>query len=397
MTQIDALILPDSKTNRAPHEVRSPRIECDSRGVWHIRGFAEAKSILNGETTQAGFNAELANKMPGNMIKPVLFQDGKPHLEQRRQTARFFTPTTVQDRYRPIMERYADKILADFRQAGRADLNQLAARMATSVVAEVVGLTASPLNALTARLDRLLHSNLNIGLRPNELLRYINVQWQLFMFYWKDVRPAIRERKTHMREDLISHLVSKTYKDAEIVTECLTYGAAGMVTTQEFICVAAWQLLERPELRQEFISGTTESRTRLLYEILRLEPVVGHLFRRAASDLVVETGDTQVTIPAGALIDLHIYAINADAEIVGEAPLQLQPDREIPRGVSGAVMGFGFGPHRCVGEHIAITESEIFLSRLLALDNLQIEKPPRLGANDTVKGYELRDFWIRLG
>ena len=52
--------------------------------------------------------------------KPVLFQEGEAHLEQRRQTARFFTPATVQQRYIPLMERDADEILNGLRKAGKA-------------------------------------------------------------------------------------------------------------------------------------------------------------------------------------------------------------------------------------------------------------------------------------
>ena len=180
------------------------------------------------------------------------------------------------------------------------------------------------------------------------------------------------------------------------MAECITYGTAGMVTTQEFIVVAAWHFLEHPELRQRYLSAKQEERYRILYEILRIEPVVGHLYRRADSDLEVSVGDQAQTIPAGALIDLDVYAINVDARVAGEAPLSLDPDREIPRGVSDAVLGFGAGPHRCAGEFIAIAESDIFLQKLLALEGLELVENPQIRKNETIKGYELRHFIIRL-
>lgn len=58
-------------------------------------------------------------------------------------------------------------------------------------------------------------------------------------------------------------------------------------------------------------------RDALLQETLRLEPVVGHLYRRATADLHLESNGQPVTIPAGDLIDLHVYAINGDESVVG--------------------------------------------------------------------------------
>lgn len=60
----------------------------------------------------------------------------------------------------------------------------------------------------------------------------------MMAFFLLDVRPAIAARRREPREDLISHLISRGYSDMNILTECITYGAAGMVTTREFI---TWQ------------------------------------------------------------------------------------------------------------------------------------------------------------
>ncbi len=381
-----------SLTTRWRIHAPSQPIYHGSDGRWHVTGYAEARAILLADVRQAGFKAETMQRIE----KPVLFQDGDTHREQRRQTARFFTPKAVQERYLPLMESVADQIVAELRAAGRADLNKLAARMATGVVAEVVGLTESRLPRLAERLDRILHANLDIGLNLARLPAYLAVQWRLLDFYRKDVRPAIRARRTAPREDLISHLVSQGLSDQSILVECITYGAAGMVTTQEFICVSAWHMLTNPELKQRFLAGDSAARSGILYELLRIEPVVGHLFRRAASEITLESEGQQVTIPAGAMIDLHIYEINADARVVGAAPFNFDDSRELEKGVNRAVMGFGNGPHRCVGEFLAMAEAEVFLTRLLALDGLRIAREPRLGRNETIQGYELREFILTL-
>ena len=369
-----------------------------SDGLWHVTGYAEARAILLGNVVQAGFKAETMQRIPRRwrIEKPVLFQDGEAHREQRRQTARFFTPAVVQERYLPLMQKVASQAVEELNQKRQADLNRLAARMATGVVAEVVGLTASPLEALAARLDRILHADLDIAITLPRLPAYLRVQWLVFQFYRKDVKPAIAERRIRPQEDVISHLLAQGASEQSILVECITYGAAGMVTTQEFICVAAWHMLREPALRDRFLAGDRDARYAILYEILRLEPVVGHLFRRAVSDLIIESEGAQVLIPAGSLIDLHLHEINADARVVGAEPFTFNDARPLEKGVNRAVMGFGSGPHRCVGEYLAMAETEVFLGQILALPGLHILKEPHLGRNETIQGYELRNFIVGL-
>lgn len=385
-----------SKT--APRDLSEgrPLMERDSRGVWHVRGYAEARAILQADVVQAGFKSESVAMMPKAMAKPVLFQDGKPHQEQRKQIARFFSPATIQGRYRPMMEKYVVETLTILQRDGQADLNRLAARLAIGVASEVVGLTDSPTDGLTSRLEGILHADLNVDRTPGGLVRFMGVQARMLKFWLRDVQPAIRVRKAQRKEDVISHLLDNGYGGGEIIAECITYGAAGMVTTQEFICAAAWHLLRRAELREQYLNGDDEQRSRILYELLRLEPVVGHLYRRAVSDLTVSNGGQVVTIPAGTLIDLDIVAINLDARTAGKDAGEILPDRALPKGVSGALMGFGFGPHRCAGEFIAIAETDLFLQQFLRLPGLRIVQEPELGLNATIQGYEFRNFMVAI-
>src|ERR1700682_601592 len=98
----------DSKTFH-DFQIATPPLGQDERGVWHVRGYAEAKTILLADTTQAGFNAELVAQMPVKISQPVLFQDGPEHRAQRAQIAKFFTPTFTQQQHTALMEKYADE------------------------------------------------------------------------------------------------------------------------------------------------------------------------------------------------------------------------------------------------------------------------------------------------
>jgi cytochrome P450 len=396
---IDHSAWAQQKTARAASP-GSAAIERDADGIWQVRGFEEARTILRStETKQAGFRAELLEQLPsGIKNSPILYQEGKAHQLQRKQTARFFTPKAVSSDYRQLMVRLADQLIGELQRARRADLSKLSMTLAVRVAAEVVGLTNSRLPGMEQRLDAFFAQDIPaFSWRPLRLARFLRTQLQMVAFFYLDVQPAIRARKRQGREDVISHLIAQGYSDTEMLTECITYAAAGMATTREFISVAAWHFLEQPALRARYLAAPEAERQEMLQEILRLEPVVGHLYRRATADIQLESGGVPITIRQGELIDLHIYAANADESVAGEHPLALCPGRVLrAERVSPAVLGFGDGHHRCPGSYIAIQETDIFLQRLLALEGLRIQRPPSLGWNDLVTGYELRSFLLTL-
>jgi cytochrome P450 len=376
-----------------------PALARDEAGVWQVRGYAEARQILRGaQTKQAGFKAELIERIPVTRSQPILYLEGQAHLTQRKQTARFFTPTATSANYRALMQALTDELIGGFQQAGRADLSALSMRLAVRVAAQVVGLTDSRRPRMDRRLDAFFRGQPGtVGRTPRAFLRTLRDQWHLLLFFQLDVKPAIAARRRQPQADVISHLLGQNASDTEILTECITYGAAGMATTREFISAAAWHFLEQPALRARYLAAAEPERHALLQEILRLEPVIGHLLRRATEDVSVISGGETVTIPAGDLIDLHVYGANADESVVGEAPLAICPGRVLHADkVTPAVLSFGDGHHRCPGAFIAIQESDIFLQCLLALPNLRIERLPTLTWNELTMGYELRDFRLAL-
>ncbi len=375
-----------------------PSVERDAEGVWHVRGFEAARAVLrSANTKQAGFNAEMIARIPQMMNQPILYQDGKVHQQQRKQTARFFTPKAVSDNYRQVMERLAGQLVKKLVRKRQIDLSQLSITLAVRVAAEVVGLTNS-YPGLPQRLEAFFSGNLTeVGLSPRALVNMLKNQTRTLAFFTLDVLPAIRARKRKPQNDVISHLLAQNYSNAEILTECITYAAAGMVTTREFISVAAWHLLERPELRARYLHASEEERQALLHEILRLEPVVTRLYRRATADITLDTADTSIVIPEGDKVTIEIDASNADESIVGELPLAVCPERVIQGDrVPEMVMSFGDGVHRCPGAYIAIQETDIFLQRLLALDGLHIVSKPSIRWNTLTTGYELRNFEIAV-
>jgi len=123
----------------APPATKKPleAIERDDAGVWHIHSYEAARAVLrSADTRQAGFNANLIKSIPNTINVPVLYQEGKEHQLQRKQTARFFAPKTVSDNYRQLMEKLSAQIVKKLKRSGRAELSDLSMNLAVGVAAK---------------------------------------------------------------------------------------------------------------------------------------------------------------------------------------------------------------------------------------------------------------------
>ncbi|HTJ58010.1 MAG TPA: cytochrome P450 [Devosiaceae bacterium] len=387
----------DRKTARLAGWAPHPPFARDSAGTIHIHGHELARAVLRApEVEQSGFGADIMRRVKSSLMRlPMLFLEGEKHQEQRRATARFFAPRTAEENYRGLIERETERLIGELRLRGEGPLDRMAMEMSVTVAAEIVGLTEHLLPGMSGRIARFLN-NPPVGLPMSPLLvwRIVTSQSKLAMFYVIDVLPNIRSRRRNPREDVISHLLAHGYKGSEILTECVLFGAAGMVTTREFITIAALHLIERPALRQRFVAAGDEEQRAILEEILRLEPVIGKLYRRATAPFELPGGHK---VDAGEEFVVDIRSANADAKAVGACPLELDPDRVLPDPRTGrAAMGFGDGRHRCPGGFVAMQESAVFLARLLALPNLRVVGTPSMSWNTLVGGYEFHQCTIAV-
>jgi cytochrome P450 len=76
---------------------------------------------------------------------------------------------------------------------------------------------------------------------------------------------------------------------------------------------------------------------------------------------------------------------------VGECPYALDPDRARRVKMVGSYLSFGDGSHRCPGAQVALTETRVFLDRLLRVPGIRLHREPDLCWTDELMGYELRN------
>jgi cytochrome P450 len=349
-----------------------------------LSSFAAGRAVLRSpKVRQAGASAAQTSIEDPEQVS-FFFLDGDLHRRRRAAVASFFAPKTIVTRYHDVMHRTMDEIVAKLQAKGRAPLDELSFTMAVDVTADIVGLTDSDSSeGLAGRIRAVLDNSMNR--RPGRigtLVFTLGMMLRVGQFYRKDLAPAIAARRGNPREDVISYLVAENYSKKAMIMECLSYGGAGMMTTREFIVMAAWHLFDDEALRTRFLAGPDDDQLAILEEILRLEPVASLLHRAVAEDIPEGvTGET---------LCINLRAANTDEAITGPCPHALDPDRAKRMKVAGPYMSFGDGPHRCPGAQVALHETRIFLDRLLRLPGIQLESAPEVLWNPHIQGYELR-------
>ena len=144
------------------------------------------------------------------------------------------------------------------------DLSGLSLQMSMGVVSRIVGLTNSSIPRMSARLDAFFIGQTgDVRASPRSVLQAVRTHSALLRFSYLDVKPAIARRRKRRRDDVISQLLDQGFSELEILTECITYAAAGMATTRQFLVVAAWHLLDDPHLLSRYRAArpTNDSRS----------------------------------------------------------------------------------------------------------------------------------------
>jgi len=390
-THMDQCPVRDNADRRKSAPLAARYTRPDAGAHW-VKSAAMARDILrHPESVQAGAGAE-ALHFENPEHAPVFFLDGVVHHRKRIKTARFLSPKAVSTQHYKVMEEVAESLVKKFRQQGEAKLEDLSFELAVAVVSEILGLTNSDQAGRARRIKRVLFASLG---KSREGFSGVKVKLAQavhgLVFFLRDVRPAIEARKSAPKNDAISFFLEEGYSSKAIIVECLTYGSAGMMTTREFIVMAAWYLFEQADLCRRYLEADEKGQLAILLEIVRLEPVAAMVHRRVNADIRDAEGNT---LPAGELYGIDLRAANVDEGMVGECPFAVDPERAARQKDTGRFLSFSDGPHNCPGWQVAMHETRIFLDRLFRVPGLRLVREPDLGWNQGLQGYELKDALV---
>jgi cytochrome P450 len=194
--------------------------------------------------------------------------------------------------------------------------------------------------------------------RPNEEVV------QEFVVY---LQERIAERKGQSGDDLLTRVVNDPSPDAlndeELLGMVYLLVNAGLDTVTSTLALAFARLAGDPELR----AALAADRSRIpsfVEETVRLDPVAAFTPRTTTQDTTLEGQ----FLPAGAMVSLALAVANRDPEVY-EDPTRLDLDR------GGHHWGFGGGPHRCLGSHLARAELRlVFEEWFAAIPDFEFEE-----------------------
>ena len=282
----------------------------------------------------------------------LLSKDGDDHRRLRRLVTKAFTPRIV-EQLRPRIQEIADDLVDRVVDRGRMELvDDYAFPLPITVIAELLGIPAEDQGRF-----RVWSNTFVLPPITPELQEQAVRHTQEFVEY---LDALFARRRAEPAEDLVSALVlaedaGDHLSENELYSMVVLLIVAGHETTVSLITNAVLALLSNPdrlaELRADLslLPSTVE-------ELLRYDsPVERGITRWAATD--VELGGQ--LIARGDFVIPVIGAANRDGERFPEAD-----ELNLARADSKHV-GFGRGPHFCLGAPLARLETEIALETLL--------------------------------
>jgi cytochrome P450 len=357
---------------------------------------ARVKDILRSpHLVQDGLDAAAQKRLKPEEV-PLIFLDGKLHRDRRKHITSYFSPRYIKEHFEPLMRQTADMLVADLERDKRLRIDEVSWQMAVTLVGDLIGVTRGKsrdeMKQTAKRIERCLYAT-RMRLMTGWRLKVAKLQraWNTMMFWRKDVLPTVKARRKAPQDDVISTLVAENYSDTAILVDVMMLCGAGMQTTREFISMAAWHLLEKDDLREAFLAADYQGKMGILEEILRVDPIVSTLYRRAPEDLHEKARDE---FAPGTRYGVSIRHANHDPALVGENPHAIDLSRKAKLGDQAPMMSFGNGMHRCPGSPLALNETLFLLDRLLRVPGVRLASKPQMVWEPNVSTFEISNVLV---
>jgi cytochrome P450 len=287
-----------------------------------------------------------------DMISPVplvpLGFDPPEHTRFRRILHPFFSPQTL-GAMLPSLQAQAIEIVEGIAARDHCEvMADLATPYPSQVFLTLFGLPLADRERLIAWKDAIIAFSLTTDPTSVDLTPAVELYTYL--------TEAVAQQRDHPRDGVLSHLLhgDDPLTDNEAVGMSLVFVLAGLDTVTATIGATMLELARRPELRASLIESP-DGIPAFVEEMIRLEPAAPIIGRVTTAPVTV----AGVTLPAGAEVRLCLGAINRDGTD------ELSGDDLVLDGKLHKHWGFGGGPHRCLGAHLARLELKLVVSEWL--------------------------------
>ncbi|MFI6581320.1 cytochrome P450 [Embleya sp. NPDC050493] len=359
-------------TARAAHaeaaalRARGPAVLVELPGgvrAWSITRYGVIQALTTDPRVSRDFRrhwpglAELADGWP--MASVALQQSlantyGEEHRRLRARLAPSFAPRRV-EAMRPRVQATADRLvdaLAAVPPGESVDVRQaLSLPLTMTVICDLLGVPDHLRAGLGTAIDAILDTTIDA---TEAVLRQVELQCRLV--------ELLRHKREHPGADLTSDLLIPAAVDQEesseqqLLDSLFLMLGAGYETSVNLITSVLSELLSHPEHSARLRAGGIDW-TDVIEETLRHEGPVMYLpLRYAIEDIELGEG---VSIRRGDAIIIAFAAAGRDPAVHPDAPDTFDPTR-----ADKAHLAFGYGPHFCLGAHLARLETRIAVTTL---------------------------------
>ncbi|SFJ63706.1 Cytochrome P450 [Amycolatopsis sacchari] len=282
----------------------------------------------------------------------MLSLDGPEHTRLRHRISHAFSASRVSE-LRPRVQQIVDELLDDVEAApgaGNTPVNLLdvfAYPVATAVVCELVGVPE------TDWADWWRWGKVLVGEDPAQIT-------PTFGEMVSSCHALVERRRAEPRDDLVSQVIAQGgLTDVDIVALVVFLVLAGHETMAHLLSNGALALMRDPAHR-ELLRAEPALWPAAVRELVRTDgPVQLARLRYAATDL--EVGG--VRIAAGDPVQAVLGAANRDPAQFAH-PRHADVRWQAEHGRREGSLGFGWGPHFCLGVALAKLEAEVALRGL---------------------------------
>ncbi|WP_286132921.1 cytochrome P450 [Arthrobacter sp. OY3WO11] len=333
--------------------------------VWLVTRYEDARAVLGDAETFSSVDASSSHLMgdkdnlgapppPGVMLR----HDGDSHSRLRLRLAREFMVKRVA-KLEPFIRRLVcDHIDRLAEREGPVDLYRaFSLPVPALVISEILGVPEEDRDEF----ERATASQVDLSLSLEERQAAAIESAGFFV-------RLVQSKIENPGDDLISRLILEHTElpldAAELQGIALLLLAAGHDTTANMITLSTYALLQHPEQAAKLQDAAFQETG--VDELIRYLTIVHNgVLRKAVRDTTIGGR----IIRAGEHVAVVLESANRDAHFLGDAD-QLDLDRK------SAHLGFGYGPHQCLGQHLARLELRIALPELFRrLRGLRVAVP----------------------
>jgi cholest-4-en-3-one 26-monooxygenase len=328
-------------------------------GYWAITRYDDVVALSSDKrlSSSGGRTTTGTPREPGSNAADILVVTDPPrHTQLRALVNKAFTPRVIAS-LEPFVQGLVDEIVDDLSARKACDFAaEVAARIPFTVICQLLGVPEEDRGALSHAVGHFMESRAHVympsrgggsGRNDLELAHYF--------------LELANERGRAPRDDLVSRLVGAevdgaTLDDPDVLALATLLFIAGSETTMNAISGGLLAFIEHPSQRRRLAEEPTLW-PRAVEEILRwVSPVLNGMVRTAMDDIDARG----VRIPRGDKVTLWYPSANRDEDIFTD-PFRFDVGRE-----PNPHVGFGAGPHFCLGASLARLEIRVTLQTVLA-------------------------------